>query len=305
MNLAAVDLNLLTALDALLREGHVGRAAARVGLSQPAMSHALARLRDALGDPLLVRVGVRMELTPRAESLRAPLAAALESVRGLFMTDAFDPATSERRFKLMMPDIVLDLIFAPLAQRVGAAAPGVRLDVVPWRRTAPPSPEFVRDTDIVISCLGEAYPGFHRQLLYKDSDALAVRRGHPVGARLKRRDVFLAARHVAVVSRDSREDMIDEWLREHGVERRIAVAVPGYLDALHVAARTDLVAFVPRRLIAALAAALELDVVTPPIDPGTDEQFLFYPTRAQVDPGSVWLRRHILAIGRALQSAKR
>ena len=105
MNLASLDLNLLVALDALLREASVSRAAERIGLSQPATSHALRRLRDLMGDPLLVRAGPRMELTPRAEALREPLAAALAQVQGLFAEEAFDPAVSRRRFKAMIPDV--------------------------------------------------------------------------------------------------------------------------------------------------------------------------------------------------------
>ena len=92
MNLAALDLNLLVALDALLLEASVSRAAVRIGLSQPATSHALQRLRDLIGDPLLVRNGARMELTPRAQALRGPLAQALDQVRGLFIPDDFDAA---------------------------------------------------------------------------------------------------------------------------------------------------------------------------------------------------------------------
>ena len=92
MNLNSLDLNLLVALDALLREANVSRAAMRIGLSQPAASHALQRLRDLIGDPLLVRTGARMELTPRAQALRAPLAQALDQVRALFIPDDFDAA---------------------------------------------------------------------------------------------------------------------------------------------------------------------------------------------------------------------
>src|SRR6201996_6656071 len=98
MNLASLDLNLLVALDALLRDASVSRAAMRVGLSQPAMSHALQRLRGILSDPLLVRSGARMELTPRAHALRSPLAQALEQVRSLFMPENFDAVRSERHF---------------------------------------------------------------------------------------------------------------------------------------------------------------------------------------------------------------
>ncbi len=302
MNLAALDLNLLVALDALLRESSVSRAALRIGLSQPATSHALQRLRDLLGDPLLVRTGARMELTPRALALQAPLAQALDQVRGLFTPDAFDAARSERQFRLMMPDLAVELLMPSLMAKVTRAAPNLRIDVVPWRGPAIFHAEFARTIDMVIS-IGNAFKGFHRQLLYTDSDALAVRRGHPAGRRLSRRDGFLAARHVAVVLRGQSEDLVDGWLRSKGWERRIALVVPSYIEALHVAARTDLVAFVPRRLIAALAQALSLSTVAPPLDPGVDEQYMFYPTRAQVEPGSIWLRTLMLETGRELGGA--
>lgn len=304
MNLNSLDLNLLTALDALLREANVSRAALRIGLSQPAASHALQRLRDIFGDPLLVRTGARMELTPRAEALRAPLAHALDHVRGLFVPEDFDAARSERQFRLMMPDLAVELLMPPLMEKVTRLAPNVRIEIVPWRGPAIFHAEFARTIDLVIS-IGNAFKGFHRQLLYTDSDALAVRRGHPMRAKLKRREAFLAARHVGVIIRGQSEDLIDTWLRSKGIERHVSLVVPGYLEALHVAARTDLVAFVPRRLIAALSSQLGLVTVTPPLDPGIDEQFMFHPTRAQMDPGSVWLRRLMLDTGRELEKAKR
>jgi DNA-binding transcriptional LysR family regulator len=304
MNLSSLDLNLLVALDALLLEANVSRAAMRVGLSQPAMSHALARLRDMLGDPLLVRVGSRMELTPRAQALRGPLTQTLDQVRGLFISDDFDAASSERRFRLMMPDLAVELLVPSLMEKVSAMAPNVRLDIVPWRGPAIFTAEFARTIDMVIS-IGNAFKGFHRQLLYTDRDALAVRRGHSVGTKLSKRDVFLKARHVAVVIRGRNEDLIDEWLRSKGIERPIALVVPGYIEALHIVARTDLVAFVPGRLIAALAKPLSLVAITPPLDPGIDEQFMFTPTRAQFDPGSIWLRKLMLQTGRELERVGR
>jgi DNA-binding transcriptional LysR family regulator len=304
MNLTALDLNLLVALDALLLEANVSRAAMRIGLSQPAASHALARLRTALGDPLLVRVGARMELTPRAIALRGPLAQALDQVRGLFIADDFDALSSERQFRLMMPDLAVELLMPPLMEQMARLAPNVRLDIVPWRGPAIFSAEFARTIDLVVS-IGDAFKGFHRQLLYTDRDALAVRRGHPIGAKLGRREAFLKARHVAVIIRGQNADLIDDWLRTKGIERRIALVVPGYIEALHIVARTDLVAFVPGRLIAALTKPLSLTAVAPPLDPGIDEQYLFYPTRAQFDPGSIWLRNLMLQTGRGLDSPKR
>jgi DNA-binding transcriptional LysR family regulator len=299
MNLNSLDLNLLVALDALLMEANVSRAAMRIGLSQPAASHALQRLRELIGDPLLVRSGARMELTPRALALRAPLAQALDQVRALFVPDDFDAARSERQFRLMMPDLAVELLMPPLMEKITRLAPNVTIDVVPWRGSAIFTAEFARTIDMVIS-IGDAFKGFHRQLLYTDSDALAVRRGHPFANKLKTKDGFLKARHVAVIIRGQNEDLIDSWLRAKGIERRIALIVPGYIEALHVAARTDLVAFVPRRLIGALSPQLSLKTVAPPLDPGIDEQFMFYPTRAQMDPGSIWLRKLMLQTGREL-----
>ncbi|MGY3135285.1 DNA-binding transcriptional LysR family regulator [Bradyrhizobium sp. USDA 4501] len=303
MNLNSLDLNLLVALDALLREANVSRAAMRLNLSQPATSHALQRLRDLIGDPLLVRTGARMELTPRAQALRSPLAHALDQVRALFVSDDFDAARSDRHFRLMMPDLAVELLMPPLMEKVTQIAPNVTIDVVPWRGPAIFTPEFARTIDLVIS-IGDSFKGFHRQRLYTDSDALAVRRGHGVGTKLKNREAFLAARHVAVIIRGQNEDLIDSWLRAKGIERRIALVVPGYIEALHVTARTDLVAFVPRRLISALSKQLSLMTVTPPLDPGIDEQHMFYPTRAQLDPGSLWLRKLILETGRELETGK-
>jgi DNA-binding transcriptional LysR family regulator len=108
-----------------------------------------------------------------------------------------------------------------------------------------------------------------------------------------------------VVIRGQNADLIDSWLLSKGVRRQIALVVPGYIEALHVVARSDLVAFVPRRLIAALAKPLSLTAITPPLDPGVDEQFMFYPTRAQMDPGSIWLRNLMLDVGRGMDGPKR
>lgn len=310
MNLAALDLNLLVALDALVSETHVGRAAMRVGLSQPAMSHALRRLRDLLGDPLLVRVGTGMELTPRALALRDPLKQTLEQVRGLFVAEGFDPGSSNRRFALMIPDYIINFVLPPLVGRIADEAPGVRLDVTPWRgaplqASGAIAPEIARQIDFAFNCRPGALPGFHRQRLFGDVDCLAVRRGHPVGAKLGRLPQFLAARHVAVIGRGQSEDLIDSWLQGQGIQRRIALSVPGYLQALHTVAQSDLVAFVPGRLIASLSRQLDLVSVTPPLQPEADEEYLFWPVRHQKDPGSLWLRRHIIAVGRELDKQKR
>src|SRR5262249_32246637 len=239
-NLVAIDLNLLVALEALIAEAHVGRAARRMGRSQPAVSHALKRLRDLLGDPLLVRIGSRMEPTPRALALKESLPDALERVRSLLVTEAFDPATSVRHFLMVMHDHLADLIVPDLVKRIHRDAPNVRLEVLPWQSPLSMKPEQLRSIDLCISCSLNALLGFDRSPLFTDTESVVVRRGHPAASRLRTLRGFLDAGHVAVVGRGMAHDPIDTWLREEDLERRIALVVPSYLQALHAAATTDL-----------------------------------------------------------------
>lgn len=301
MDLASLDLNLLKALDAFLREGNVGRAALRLRLSQPAASHALRRLREALNDPILVRNGLRMDLTPLAESLREPLKAALDQLQSLFAGESFNPAQSARHFRILFPDLVVELLLPQIMGKIAKAAPRIAIEVMPWRAPDGMTVEFTRSLDLITSFAPDAYKGFHRLTLYKDSDAVAVRKDHPLGKRLSKRDAFFAAKHIAVVGRGQREDIIDFWLREKNLERDVALTVPGYVEALHIVSRSDLVAFVPRRLIASLSKPLSLVAIDPPVDPGMDEQFLFYPARAQMDAGSVWLRNFVVGTAREMR----
>jgi DNA-binding transcriptional LysR family regulator len=204
----------------------------------------------------------------------------------------------------MMPDLVVETIMPSLLERVSAEAPHVRLDVMPWRNPLAMSEDVMRSLDIVICCVADALTGFHRQRLYTDTDVLAVRRGHAVGAGLQRMDRFLDASHVAVIGSDRPTDYIDAWLHDRGIERRIALTVPSYLQALRVAAQTDLVAFVPSRLVAALSGPLALQAIRPPADPGIDVQVMAFPRRAHADPASVWLRSLIVAIAARLPEAQ-
>jgi len=300
MNLAGIDLNLLVAMEALVAEAHVGRAARRIGRSQPAMSHSLQRLRELLGDPLLVRAGSRMELTPRALALKDALPETLERVRNLLAAEGFQPATSSRRFTVVMQDHLADLVVPDLVKRLHAEAPGVRLQILPWQSPFSMKPEHLREVDLCLSCSTADLAGFERKPLFTDTEAVVVRDGHPRASRMRTLPAFLDSSHVAVVGRGRTEDPVDTWLREEGIERRIVLVVPSYLQALHVAATTDLVAFVPARLAQTFARHLALTVLRPPIEPGTYQEFLFYPVRRQRDPASLWLCELIIEIGRGL-----
>jgi DNA-binding transcriptional LysR family regulator len=304
MNLASVDLNLLVALDALIAEAHVGRAAKRIGRSQPAVSHSLFRLRELLGDPILVRIGSRMELTPRAADLRQLLPETLDRVRTLLAAESFDRATSTRRFNVVMQDHVADLLVPDIVKRLHADAPRVRLEVLPWESPFSMSADRLHSIDLCVSCSTDALPGFERSLLFTDGESIVVRRGHPRASRMRMLPAFLDSGHVAVVGRGGTEDPVDVWLREERIERRIVLSVPSYVQAVHAAAATDLVAFVPTRLAQALARYLPVAVLPPPIDPGTYQEFVLHPRRRQRDPASLWLRELVVEIGRRIDRRK-
>lgn len=295
-----MDLNLLVVLDALLSESSVAGAARRLGRSQPAVSHSLRHLRLLFGDQLLVRVGHRMLLTPRAEAMRAPLREVIDAASSLLAPAEFNPSTSARRFRLMMPEFVASMILPGLARRVAREAPNIVLDLVSWRGAGLITDDFARSIDLIISWSEHQFPGFHRHRLYMDSDALAFRVGHPAAGSLSSLDGFLAATHIAVIGAGETSDPIDEWLANRKLRRRIALTVGNYVQALQVAASTDHIAFAPGRTIDALSGRLGLHRCTPPLDPGYDEQMIFFPARSARDPASIWLRKAILEEGKSL-----
>jgi DNA-binding transcriptional LysR family regulator len=267
-------------------------------------SHALKRLRELLADPLLVRVGSRMELTPRAVSLRESLAEALQRVESLLVADSFDPARSTRRFSIITQDHLAHLVVPALVKRVHSEAPHIRLDVLPWQSPVSIKPERFRFIDLLISCFANEIAGYSRETLFTDTEATVVRKGHPSASQMKNPKTFLNSKHVPAVGRGLSEDPVDSWLRQEGLAREIVLRVPSYVEALRAVAQTDLVAFVPRRLAESLARPLSLSVLRPAIDPGEYREYLYHPCRAAKDPASIWLRRLALDTGKHLNNHK-
>ena len=300
MNLAALDLNLLVALEALLEEASVGRAAERVALSQPAMSHALKRLRMLLGDPLLVRVGPRMQLTARGEALRYPLKDVLSRVRDLLVTEKFDAERSTRTFHLFVSDYASDLLLPLVRKQLQHEAPGISIRIQNDGRIKGDSFELAHSVDLAIACVPNSFKGFYQQRLFTDRDACAVRRGSPIANRISRQADFLKMKHVAVVGREFAEDPVDTWLHEEGYQRNVALTVPHYLQALHVVAQSDLIAVIPERLVRAYSAILGLDVLPVPLDVGTFDEYLLHPATKHADPGCVWLRGVLQHVAKSL-----
>ena len=305
--LEGVNLNLLVALDALLAERSVTHAARRLGVTQSACSHSLARLRALLGDPLLVRVpgvgeapggspvGARraesMVATPRALALEAPLRRLLLEVRQLvFEPPGFDPATSTRVFRLATSDLFA-VFMAPIIARVRAEAPGVDLEV---SGSGAEDPFEGLQSGAVDVSIGVARPGaehFLRQVLYRERFVCLVRRDHPeVGPEGLDLDLFCRLPHALISPSGRGGGIVDEALAALGRSRRIALRIRYFLGAPFALASSDLVLTAPRRLAQQLAAVLPLRLVAPPLALPEFDLCLFFHERFRQDPGHRWLR---------------
>lgn len=287
--MASRDLNLLLALDALLQESSVTRAARRLGLSTPATSHALARIRETLGDPVLVRAGRELVLTPRAEELRPQVRSLVEgAARALSPAAPFSPRGLARTFTLYTTDHVLLVLGAAVDRILREEAPGVCLRFLPsvaedW------IPLRDGSADLSICILGHFPEEFRTRKLFTDRFVCAVREGHPrVGARLTL-DEYLALDHV-VVAPLGRRSHVDDVLAERGLERRIRRVVPFFVSGLRMAAESDSVVTVSDRAAGALAAALRLRLLEPPLPLAPYALNLLWHPRLENEPANRWLR---------------
>ena len=299
-NLAAIDLNLLVALDALLRERSVTRAARQVGLSQPAMSRALGRLRDLLDDPILVRAGHAMVPTPRALAAMAPLGASLEAIRRtLEPPESFDPRTSRRSFELGAIDTTQVAVLPRLLDAVSREAPGVEVASRPLASAAETFQQLSAGTRDLAIGRYEAVPGgIRREVLYQDRAVCVVRRGHPrIRGRLTLRR-YLAEAHLASVAVATAEQpfTIEGLLAERGLERRIACTVENLAVAPLVVSRTDLICTAMRETVAPFAQKLGVRLLEPPLPFPELNLHLVWHERNDRDNGHAWLRETLLGL---------
>jgi DNA-binding transcriptional LysR family regulator len=290
VRLAGIDLNLLTSLDVLLDEASVTRAAKRLGKTQPAVSHNLRRLRELLGDPLLVRTPRGMQATPRAHELRPAVRAALEAAETVLQAaPRFDPARAERSFVLAMADQAAFQLLPPLVQRLATAAPGITLQL------RPPPVDLAAalsegELELAIGVFGDSPSGIRSELLWTETFACVVRRGGP-GARgpfdLRR---YLARPHLLVAPRGRPGSIVDDLLARDHLRRRVAVVVPHFLVAPAIIAASDLIWTAPAGLAHALAARYALTVRPPPLAIPSFAIAMRWHLRIDRDPGLAWLR---------------
>ena len=288
-----LDLNLLVALDALLAERNVTRAARRLNLSQPALSAQLQRLRDLLGDPLLLPAQRGMTPTRRALELQAPLREALEGVRAVLAAGAgFDPATAELTVAVAASDYVQYALLMPLAIQLRREAPGVRLA---WRALddAQLAGQAERgEVDLAFMTPETAPEHLRSRKVLDERYVVIVRRNHPLVSRTINLDQLCALDHVVVRPRGGGfTGATDTALAAHGRERRVVLSVPSFLMVPEIVARSDMAALVPDRVARDRVDRLEL--LEPPVPvPGFAIAMLWH-DRTAMHPALAWFRDRV------------
>ncbi|HSD88223.1 MAG TPA: LysR family transcriptional regulator [Kofleriaceae bacterium] len=290
VNLAGIDLNLLVAFDALFAEANVTRAAKRVGLSQPAMSNALSRLRSLLSDPLFLRTPRGMAATPRARQLAAPIREALTTLQQAIAPARFDPMTSSRTFTISAPDSTEMLLATSLMERLAVEAPSVRLVFIRPRDSDPTEILDSERADIAIINLAAVRSVLRTCTLFRFRQVCIVRKDHPqVGAKMTLK-LFTSLRHVMIAPYGSPGSAIDDRLAKLRTSRVVALRVASFATAPRIVAATDHLAILPAVLAQQLAVELPIRILDLPFDmPEVQIGQVWHP-RFEHDEGHAWFR---------------
>lgn len=301
-SLRGIDLNLLVVLEALLAERHISRAALRLHLSQPAVSHSLGRLRQLLDDPLLVRGQGGLVLTARAHELAGPLAEALAQVRILLGPTGFQPATARRTFRLAMSDYGALVVLPRLLRTVRKAAPNIDLVVTQASREAMTAQVADGEIDLALGVFAYAPEDTHSAVLFEESYACVVDAATVRDTGRLDQVAYLARSHVLVAAHSERVDAIDAAVAKAGGRRKIACVLPHWSVAPALIAGTNLVLTTARRSLAALENDARFAIFEPPF-PLPDFTFrMMWHNRTDADPGHAWLRDKVVAAAAAQES---
>lgn len=292
--LSGVDLNLLVALDALLTDRNVTRAAERMSLGQPAMSAALSRLRKQLGDPLLVREGRGYVLTTLAESLVAPVQEALAAAEAILgVRKGFEPASDDRTFSIVATDYVALVLLRPMLAELANEAPNVRIHVLSLGSgNADRLRRGTEDLLIFPTDLAGSFGDLPHSVLFKDRFVLAADRDNPDGGGAVSLDGFGELPYLAV--RGSVPSLVESQLDFLGIPREPAVTTQSFVIIPMMLTGTRLVALVQERLAAPLADHANLRLMEPPFPLRPIVEAMFWSQRSTDDPGHRWLRSRLL-----------
>jgi LysR family nod box-dependent transcriptional activator len=288
MRLDNFDLNLLVAFEALLEERNVTRAARRLNVTQSAMSASLKRLREALGDPILLQHGKTMVPTPHALALAPEVSTTIAALRRLIQpSTGYDPTTSTRVFRVAASDYIATVALAPLLQRLEREAPGVKLDIsLPDDSTAERLGK--GEYDLILTPEDFIEPGHPAELLFEERHVVVACASNPLLAESLTLEAFVSAGHVAVRI-DGRNTYVENELGRLGLARRVEVYAPSFIQAPWLLPGTRRIALMHERLARLMAPLLGLRMIPPPFDlPLMREMAQFHSTR-RGDEGLTWL----------------
>ena len=297
MDLATLDLNLLVVFDAMVTHRSVTKAGQALGLSQPAMSAAVSRLRTQLVDPLFVRSGSVMKPTPRALELTEPVRRIVDIVKTDVLQRArFDPQTTTRMFTIAMPDIGEVNFLPKLLERFATEAPGAKMRTIAQPRTSAAEALESGLADLAVGYFPDLQrAGFYQQKLFDNSHVCLLRIDHPtLGPRLTLKD-YLAASH-AVVRPEGREHVFDQFMQQRGLRRQVAVELSHFMSLLPMLECSDLIATVPRDLADVCIRYGTLRVAEVPVKSPLIAVHQFWHSLVHKDPANTWLREVVRSL---------
>jgi DNA-binding transcriptional LysR family regulator len=288
-DLRKIDVNLLVIIHAILEEKNLTRAGERIGMSQPVVSGALARIRQQYDDPLLIRAGREFQLTPRAVALKPLIDEAMDAVsRMLELLPVFEPETSQRKFYIAASDYALAELTSPLLRLLKEKAPNVRVqfDALPF--DAPVDPDDLIRRDLVIAAAGRGIPG-RRQELFNDRFVCIVNSKNP---RLREGKLSLSdlaeLRYVRSSFGEHTTTPVDDMLAASGIDPRIGMIVQGFLPVFLAVSGTTMVGHVPERVAHRYAPDFGLTIAETPLSAELVEAAYWHPSKSS-DPGLMWL----------------
>lgn len=295
VDLAAVDLNLLKLFEALVRERSVTLAGQRLGLSQPAASRALGRLRRMLGDRLVVRGKHGLELTPRGEALAGRVGRLLDDARDILSPAGFDPATATGRITIAAHDHLSLVVLAGLVERFEHAAPSLVLHI------AQPVGDNVRlieegGADLALGMFEDVPGSLHRRGLYVDELVCVVRASHPVVAEGLDLARYVRLRHMTVTISGVGDNAVDRALAAQGLTRQVVLRVPHFLAGAMLVAEGDIMFTMPSRLARLLAARLPLALLALPLRLAPLAPAMIWHERFHGDPAHAWVRQQLVEV---------
>jgi len=297
VHIRGIDLNLLVVLDAIITEGGITRAADKLNLTQPAISHALGRLRILFDDPLFVREGRAMRATPKARSLAEPVRRALRGLEVMLTeTESFDPATSQRRFTIGVRDVFEATLLPPLMRAIQRLAPHVQVAALMVPRGELESELAAGRLDAALDVRWPMSEAIRRQRIAEERLVVVVRQRHPIVRRGLDLDQYLAQEHIVVSSRRSGEGPLDQELARLGLRRRMRLRCQHYFAACRVAAMTDLLLTMPEQYARIVNKKLPNQVLPLPFDMAPLDAYLYWHAEADRDPANRWLREQLARV---------